>query len=433
MSFPVYHHLAIAAPEILLPNKQIDLEKWAVIACDQFTSEPKYWEQVEEVVGDAPSTLRMFLPEVYLESLSVDEIDAKFRSISVSITDYLHQGILEKKDPGFIFLDRKTKFMPSRKGMMLAIDLEQYDFTPGNKSRIRATEGTVLSRIPPRVRIRANAPIELPHIMLLIDDPNRTVIEPAFATLSAREQPCYDTDLMMEGGHITGYYADSASDVASNVISALDALVSASDDGFLFAVGDGNHSVASAKAHWDNIKASLDTDEREIHPARFALVEVVNIHDEGLAFEPIHRVAFGLDFNHFSSAALEYFKDQGVSILRKSEFDALSKKPLGHVIGVTNGKEDYFLCLSAPNHSLAVGVLQPFLDGLESDAITTDYIHGEDSVRSLANEKALGFLLPSISKSSFFPTIATEGIFPRKTFSMGEAVEKRYYLESKMI
>ncbi|MBP5295542.1 MAG: DUF1015 family protein, partial [Lachnospiraceae bacterium] len=202
----IYADIAVAAPKILLPTKGVELQKWAVIACDQFTSEPQYWEQVESIVGAHPSTLRMFLPEVYLEKSPVEEIEKRLSDISSSINEYLSSGILEELAPGFILLDRKTKYNDSRRGLMLALDLEQYDFTPGNKSRIRATEGTVLSRIPPRVRIRERAPIEMPHIMVLIDDPKRTVIEPAWDALSADPKNLvYDTDLMMEGGHIKGY------------------------------------------------------------------------------------------------------------------------------------------------------------------------------------------------------------------------------------
>ena len=430
----IYSDIAVAAPKILLPKKGTDLSKWAVIACDQFTSEPKYWEDVENTVGNAPSTLRMFLPEVYLEKETPEQIDARLSSIASSITNYIDEGILTELDPGFILLDRKTKFNESRKGLMLALDLEQYDFTPGNKSRIRATEGTVLSRIPPRVRIRERAPIEMPHIMVLINDPKRTVIEPAFAALSMDEADLvYDTDLMMDGGHIRGYYTKADSEVSKGIISALRDLLSASEDGFLFAVGDGNHSLATAKKHWENIRENLSSEERESHPARFCLVEIVNIHDEGLQFEPIHRVTFGLTKGDLIAKATAYFKDNELTVEDKSAFAKEGNADGSQTILVTDGKEDFVLKIKKPSHTLAVGSLQGFLDSIESDSIHTDYIHGEDSVRALSSEDKLGFLLPDVSKNSFFETISKEGVFPRKTFSMGEAIEKRYYLEAKKI
>lgn len=430
----IYADIAVAAPKILLPKQGTDLSKWAVIACDQFTSEPKYWEEVENTVGEAPSTLRMFLPEVYLEKESAAQIDARLSAISSSINQYIDEGILTELDPGFILLDRKTKINDSRKGLMLALDLEQYDFTPGNKSRIRATEGTVLSRIPPRVRIRERAPIEMPHIMVLIDDPKRTVIEPAFSALSKdNANLVYDTDLMMEGGHIKGYYTPATSSIASSIIEALRNILAASDDGFLFAVGDGNHSLATAKKHWENIRENLSDAEKESHPARYCLVEIVNIHDEGLQFEPIHRVTFGLTKETLLEKASAYFADCDLKVSGADAFAKEGKPDGSQTILVTNGKEDFTLVIGRPAHTLAVGSLQGFLDSIESESIHTDYIHGEDSVRSLSANDKLGFLLPDVSKNSFFETISKEGVFPRKTFSMGEAVEKRYYLEAKKI
>ncbi|MBR5936877.1 MAG: DUF1015 domain-containing protein [Clostridiales bacterium] len=430
----IYKDIAVASPKILLPKKGTDLSKWAVIACDQFTSEPKYWEDVENTVGEAPSTLRMFLPEVFLEKETPEQIDQRLSNITASITKYIDEGILTELDPGFILLDRKTKYNDSRKGLMLALDLEQYDFTPGNKSRIRATEGTVLSRIPPRVRIRERAPIEMPHIMVLINDPEKTVIEPAFDALSKDSANLvYDTDLMMEGGHIKGFFAKEDSDVAKTIVSALSALLSASEDGFLFAVGDGNHSLATAKKHWENVRETLPESERETHPARYCLVEIVNIHDNGLQFEPIHRVTFGLTKEKLMEEAKAYFSSQEIAFKDAGSFAKEGTADGSQTILVTDGSEDFTMVIGKPAHTLAVGSLQGFLDSIESESIHTDYIHGEDSVRSLAASDKLGFLLPDVSKNSFFETISKEGVFPRKTFSMGEAVEKRYYLEAKKI
>ena len=272
--------LGFAVPDILLPQQGTDLKKWAVIACDQYTSEPEYWDNVSKETGDAPSTLNLVLPEVYL---GTDKESGKLGSIADTARRYLDEGILQSPGTGFILTDRATELHPSRKGLIAAIDLEGYSFEPGNKNICRATEGTVLSRIPPRVRIRANSPLELPHIMILIDDPEGLTIERAFEMAAAEGlKPLYDTDLMLGSGHITGTFIPDGSPVAESVINGLSALKAANADGLLFLVGDGNHSLASAKAHWENIRESLSEDERRVHPARYALAEIVNIHDKGL-------------------------------------------------------------------------------------------------------------------------------------------------------
>jgi len=438
MRASVFPEIAIMAPEILIPRKDIDVSRWAVIACDQFTSEPSYWSRVETLTAGVPSASHMILPEVYLDALSSDQLDRKISDINESISMYLSDGTLAGLPSGFILLDRSTEFHASRKGLILAVDLDQYDFTPGTALRIRATEGTVLSRIPPRVRIRRDAEVEIPHIMVLIDDPDRTVIEPAFASLqSAGDAPVYDFDLMQNGGHLTGYFAGADTPEAEKIVGALTSLLHTSADGFLFAVGDGNHSLATAKAHWDSISHTLTDNEKSIHPARFALVEVVNIHDEGLDFEPIHRVAFGLSVEDFYASAGTYWAGQGFHFFSETDWAEQSSAFEGSVqiIPVLQGEQTFYMILTAPRHSLAVGSLQNALDHLLSSRpdVRLDYIHGETAVRALSTEENLGFLLPSISKNSFFETISAEGVFPRKTFSMGEASEKRYYMESKRI
>ena len=438
MQTVIFPELAVMAPEILFPGQDIDLGRWAVIACDQFTSEPLYWTQVELEAAGVPSAAHMILPEVYLESLSSDQLDRKILSINESIHSYLSDGTLTRLPPGFVLTNRSTPFHASRKGLILAVDLDQYDFTPGNRMKIRATEGTVLSRIPPRVRIRRDASIELPHIMLLIDDPDRLVIEPAYDHLAVSgSNPLYDIDLMQGGGHIEGYFTAADSDVSRQITDALSRLLVRSADGFLFAVGDGNHSLATAKAHWDAISSTLAEDMRVSHPARFALVEVVNIHDEGLDFEPIHRLAFGLSSEDFYAAAGTFFAGQGFHFLNKEEWASQKEQfpDCAQTIPViSDGRCDY-LVLTQPKHSLAVGSLQNVLDHLLSvrPDVRLDYIHGDEAVRALSTPGNLGFLLPAISKNSFFETVSTEGVFPRKTFSMGEAIEKRYYLEAKSI
>lgn len=404
---------AVAIPDILLPKEGTDLEKWAVIACDQFTSEPEYWEECDKFVGSAPSALRVVLPEVKLGIETEEQIAKDLQDIASNINKYISEGIWSAPREGFIITDRATSLHPSRRGIMLAVDLETYDFTPGNKALVRATEGTVLSRIPPRVKIRANAEVELPHIMLLYDDPEDKVISNA---LASNPDIIYDTDLMQNSGHITGRFVPAGSDAASGIINDFKSLISA--DGLLFAVGDGNHSLASAKAHWENVKKTIPAQLAATHPARFALAEAVNIHDKGLDFEPIHRVIFGIKKDGFLAKAGEFFGEDNMGTEGQS-FTVVSE-----------GSEDITISLKNAPHTLAVGSVQMLIDKF---GLNCDYIHGEDSVRKLATGDAVGILVPGISKDTFFGTIEAEGVFPRKTFSMGEAFEKRFYLEARKI
>ena len=413
--------LGFAVPEILLPKQGTDLKKWAVIACDQYTSEPEYWANASKEAGDAPSTLNLVLPEVYL---GTDKETEKLGSIADTARKYLDEGILQSLGTGFILTDRATELHPSRRGLMAAIDLEGYSFEPGNKNICRATEGTVLSRIPPRVRIRANSPLELPHIMVLIDDPEGLTIEKAFEMADAEGlKPLYDTDLMLGSGHIRGTFVADGTPIAESIVNGLNTLKARNADGLLFLVGDGNHSLASAKAHWENIRAGLSDEEKKTHPARYALAEIVNIHDKGLDFEPIHRVVFNISAEEFISKAKVYFKDNGI------EINSAADDKQSFVV-VTEGAEDVKVSLSNPPHTLAIGSVQMMIDSLKLEC---DYIHGEDSVRKLATAGNTGILVPGISKDTFFSTVEKEGVFPRKTFSMGEAFEKRFYLEAKTI
>jgi hypothetical protein len=413
--------LGFAVPEILLPKQGTDLKKWAVIACDQYTSEPEYWANASKEAGDAPSTLNLVLPEVYLGTETETE---KLGSIADTARRYLDEGILQSLGTGFILTDRATELHPSRRGLMAAIDLEGYSFEPGNKNICRATEGTVLSRIPPRVRIRANSPLELPHIMVLIDDPEGLTIEKAFEMAEAEGlKPIYETDLMLGSGHIKGTFVADGTPIAESIVNGLNTLKTRNSDGLLFLVGDGNHSLASAKAHWENIRANLSEEEKKTHPARYALAEIVNIHDKGLDFEPIHRVVFNISAEEFIAKAKEYFKDNGI------EINSASDDKQSFVV-VTEGSEDVKISLGNPPHTLAIGSVQMMIDSL---MLECDYIHGEDSVRKLATAGNTGILVPGISKDTFFGTVEKEGVFPRKTFSMGEAFEKRFYLEAKII
>lgn len=396
--------LGIRVPTILLPNDKVDMEKWSVVACDQFTSEPEYWQQVEDYVGELPSTLKITLPEVYLES---DNKSERIEKINKEMENYLTQGILQESFNGWVLIDRSFHGSKTRKGLIVALDLEKYDFHKGSKTLIRATEGTVESRIPPRLEIRKRALVELPHIMVLINDPEKTVIEPLF---KENLESVYDFELMMNGGHIKGWKVESE-ELISKVADSLEKLVSS--DGFLFAMGDGNHSLATAKVHWENLKANLTEEEKDNHPARFALVELVNVHDDGLEFEPIHRVLFDVDRNDLES----YIVGEGgeLEIVNNGEKRKMSIKNMGS--------------------NLVVGNLQILLDKYleEHPTVKIDYVHGVEAVEKLSNGNNVGFILEGMKKEDLFPTVEKDGALPRKTFSMGSANEKRYYLETRKI
>ena len=407
--------LPIFPTDILLPRPGVDLSRWAVVACDQYTSQPDYWQAVEALVGDSPSTLRLVYPEVYLS-----EGEARIQRIQAEMYRYLNEGtLLPAVRSGFIYMERTT---PSgvRPGLVACIDLEAYDFTPGTDAPIRATEGTILSRIPPRVKIRAGAPLESPHVMVLLDDPKGTVLEPLQAS-KALLRPLYDFECMQGGGHLRGWAVEGKRVAA--VLGALNALY-ADSDGFLAAVGDGNHSLATARQCWLDLRRTLSPAERERHPARYALVELNNLHAPALLFEPIHRVLFGVD----PVDVQERFADWC------AERDAALED--GIEITWVTGSEETGARLVNPPNPLPVAVLQPFLDEyLAAHAEAgIDYIHGADVVRQLAQRpNALGILLQPIDKASLFPAIRKGGVLPRKTFSMGEANEKRFYMECRKI
>ena len=342
---------------------------------------------------------------------------------------YLADGTLQRFEAGWIAIDRATPDHPSRKGLILAIDLEQYDFTPGNHELIRATEGTVLDRIPPRLAIRRDAPLEFPHVQLLIDDPARTVIEPLLSAVSS-SRPLYETSLMLGGGHVRGWFVSEDSPLLQTALDALAALDSLAQHALLFAVGDGNHSLATAKTHWEILRGQVAAD----HPARFALVEVINIHDQGLAFEPIHRVVFNCEPEYFIAEATRYFAEQEFSIVPCEVFGTSEEAPDRQIIPMLCRDQRWEIGLDAPLHNLAAGSVQNFLDHLAAKSDSRiDYIHGEDVVRQLTDQGHIGLLLPPLDKNSFFSAIALEGVLPRKTFSMGEACEKRYYIEGRVI
>jgi hypothetical protein len=431
--------IGIQRPRILLPKPGIDLTKWATIACDQFTSEPEYWAQAEHLVGGAPSTLNLILPEVHLGK--PDE-DRRVRSIRETMRQYLEGPLLVPHD-GYILVERAVAGK-TRHGLMVALDLEQYDYRQGSQTLIRATEGTILDRLPPRIRIRQGAELESPHILVLIDDPGRTVIEP-LVRLSQSMAPTYDFELMLGSGHLKGYVmADPAIDV--QVAAALGKLASPEafhakyqvgrDRGvLLFAVGDGNHSLATAKAIWEQMKPSAGMD----HPARYALVEIENIHDHGLTFEPIHRVLFAIN-EDFTNAMSRHF---GTRLrLAPCAGEAEMAERVDHqsgaeqAVGYVSDRGCGVAYVSDPTSNLPVGTLQAFLDEWHTARAfgAIDYVHGRDVVMRLgAQQGNVGFYLPAMNKGELFKTVILDGALPRKTFSMGEAIEKRFYMECRSI
>ena len=402
---------ALCTATLLLPRPGIDLAKWSVIACDQFTSQPEYWRETEALVGDAPSSLRVTLPEAWL-----DESAARIPAIRAAMDAYLRGGVWQTAvRDGFILTERTTS-SGVRPGLMACLDLDQYDFNPGAKTLIRPTEGTVLSRVPPRTRIRAGAAVELPHVMMLIDDPGMTVIEP----LRARRhdlRPLYDFELMQGGGRLRGWAVEGAD--VGRVHAAVDAL-NARSDGLLYAVGDGNHSLAAAKQCWLDLQRTLSPAERENHPARYALVELINLSCPALVFEPIHRLLTGVDPGALIADYRAYLDANGAN-----------EGPGDDLIAFDMTREWRFKSTPHP-----LRLLQGFLDAYLDDhpGARIDYIHGDGALRKLVDRPdAMGFMPRPFDKSELFPYIRRWGVLPRKTFSMGEANEKRYYLEARRI
>jgi hypothetical protein len=439
-----FDDIGLQVPTVLLPAPDVNLKKWAVVACDQYTSEPAYWERVRKLVGSAPSTRDIILPEICLESPRLAELIA---DINKNMRRYVAEGVLREQKPGFVLVDRKTVHAKSRKGLIVALDLERYDFNKGSQTLIRATEGTILSRIPPRVKIRRNASLELPHIMVLIDDPKRTVIEPLFKKRPAK---LYDTELMQGSGRISGYLLDDAAAI-ERVHRSLAKLAErgpfakkyrAPRKGvLLYAMGDGNHSLATAKTIWETVKARAKDKKAVLnHPARFALVELVNVHDPGLEFEPIHRVVFGTDPAAMLKAMGSFF-GKGFSVRPMKDRKAAVAAARGcqgacHCIPFSAGKGFGVISVAKPKLTLEVATLQSFLDRYlaKDKKAKIDYIHGDGVVEALsAKPGAIGFYLPPMDKSDLFRTVILDGALPRKTFSMGEASEKRFYLECRKI
>ena len=432
-----FSEMGVKIPEILLP-KNLDVSTWSVVACDQYTQDREYWKNVEKTAAGKPSTLNIILPEVYLNDA---DKSSRIEKIRGTMKNYIESGIFADAQEEFIYVERKTAYGRVRHGLVCTIDLETYEWKPFSKALIRATEATIVERIPPRMEIRKGAPLETPHIMLLVNDPKHSLVEGTGEKVKT-QAPVYSGNLMQNSGSISGWKVCGEENL-EYVRSTLESLAESNtaEDGsiFLFAVGDGNHSLATAKAVWDEYKKEHpeETESR----VRYALVEIVNIYDTGLTFEPIHRVIFDVDAERLIADTAEKLNGKTENLASPEELEKAvknSKADFGFVY-LKDGKQVYTL-LKTDITDLAVSRLQPALDeflkaekanGTKADI---DYIHGAQEVFRLgAKENATGILLPPVAKDSFFATINGRGPLPRKSFSMGEADEKRFYLECRQI
>ena len=424
--------IALHLPTLLLPKPGVPLSSWAVVACDQHTSSPGYWQETERLVGDNPSTLRLILPEAHLGG---GDQQAIHRAIKQRMADYLVEGILVEQEPGFMLIEREVGRASPRRGLLVGLDLEAYDYRHEAKTLIRSTEGTDPARLPARVAVRRNAPLEAPHTLVLIDDPNHSVIEPLFAT---RWEPVYDFALMQGGGRLRGWPVTDSESI--HAVAAALASLAQGEPPLLYALGDGNHSFAAARVVWESLKASGAPAD---HPARWALAELVNVHDAGLEFAPIHRL---LDAGNAAADvfdALARHHQNAGCVRRPVASDAAwercrraaAQEP-GHHIAYRTATEQGILSIAKPSHTLATATLQAFLDDYTRTHATAnvDYIHGDETLGALASrEGRVGFFLPTMDKHQLFETVLRDGATPRKTFSLGEAHEKRYYLECRRL
>lgn len=401
---------AFKAADILLPTN-CDMTKWSCVACDQYTSEPEYWHDVETFVGDSVSTLRLTLPEIYLES---NDVQDRIVAVNDNIKRYLESGVFCEHKNTMIYLERTQADSRIRRGLVGAIDLEEYDYHIGSNSAVRATEATVAERIPPRLKIRENALIELPHIMILIDDPDFTVIEP----LERKSlEKVYDFDLMKNGGRIKGYkLGEEDMETVDNALAKLSEKCE-----LLYAMGDGNHSLATAKEHYEKLKREYPDEDMSNHPARYALCEIVNLHSEALEFEAIHRIVTGVDVSKMVS---------DMKMVLGLSYEPSEQGLWVHIAG--SRKRMY---IHNTTSKLTVGSLQNYLDKyIRANGGKIDYIHGADVLHKLSCEdKSIGFELETMKKSELFEAVVADGALPRKTFSMGHAYDKRYYLEARKI
>ncbi len=408
---------------ILIPNDSINMEKWAVIACDQYTSEPEYWDKATAEAQGNPSTLNLILPELYLEE---NDVTQRIEDIHTAMDSYLEQGIFTEYKDAMIYVERIQSNGIVRKGIIGTIDLEEYDFSKGSTSEVRATEATVIERIPPRIKVRQGASLELPHIMILIDDPDETVIEAVDKNSLTK---LYDSELMLGGGSISGYLVDETAQAPINraLANLADPALFNEKYGLtdspvlLYAMGDGNHSLATAKEFYEQLKKANPDKDFSNHPARYALAEIVNLHSDALKFEAIYRLVYDVDNDKLIAGVTEAL--------------GLSESPAEQWVDIVcNGKEQK-LYIHNTSSNLSVGSLQNYLDGyIKENGGKIDYIHGIENVKTLAEKhNGIAFILPDMDKSQLFPTVIKDGALPRKTFSMGHADDKRFYIEARKI
>ena len=418
--------------DILLPPQEADFGKWAVLACDQFTSQVEYWQQAEQIVSREPSTLRMILPEVYLEE---HDTPARIQAIHEAMRQYI-SAVLTRSVHGYVYVERTQADGSVRQGLIGCVDLEDYSYEAGSTPRIRPSERTVEERIPPRLAVRRGAPLESPHILMLADDPEKAIVEP-FAEKKKELRQLYDTELMLGGGRVQAWAVTEEKDLEeiAKKLEVLDRkerfcnMYEAAQEAvpFALAVGDGNHSLATAKAYWEEIKKTLPEGKRKNHPARLCLVELENIQSEAIVIEPIHRVLFGADWQQLLQEIVIYLEENNIKMLPGPQGE--------QQFTVISAKESFAFGIQNAPAPLAVGTLEEILQKAQRKypQWQVDYVHGADAVHDLAQKGAIGVLLPGFEKSDLFKGVALGGVLPKKTFSMGHAVEKRYYIECRKI
>ena len=420
------------AADILLPTAGVPLDPWACIAVDQFTSQPEYWQRAEHLADGKPSTLHIVLPEAYLGTPQEAE---RLESIRRTMEEY-RKSVLTRKVHGYVYVERTQMDGTVRQGLVGAVDLDAYDYAKGSKPAIRPSESTVVERIPPRLKVRRGATLETPHVMMLADDADCTLIEP-IGLMKNQLPPLYDGELMLGGGHLRGWAVEDPA-----LIAGIDAALAALADSAAFArrwpaakgqqpmvlaVGDGNHSLATAKAYWEELKPTLSEEQRRTHPARWCLAEVCNVHSPAIEIEPIHRVVFGVGAKELYAALDAWDQQQGSSTTMSDQR-----------LRLADAHGESAVALANPPAPLTVGSVEAFLaDFLPAHpGVTVDYIHGESTALALASDPAkpaTAILLPDFAKADLFKGVVLGGVLPRKTFSMGHAEEKRYYIECRKI
>lgn len=426
--------VGVNVANILVPNNGVDLTKWAIVACDQYTSELDYWQRVEEYVDDSPSTLHLIYPEVYLDE---EDGSKRIAKIQAAMESYLEEGLFDQYNDALFLIERTTVEGISRWGLLVTLDLELYDYNNDSKTPIRATEGTILERIPPRQAIRRNAKLELPHILVLLDDEERSIIEPLIPLHQALPK-VYDFSLMEGGGHIRGYQVkgETLFKQLGEAFAKMERKLDPTNP-LMYAMGDGNHSLATAKACWEELKQQLSPAERESHPARWAMVELENIYDSGLIFEPIHRILFNCNRSLFLEELerhchLKSFEEvESVEEMKRLLEDQRLQR-----FGYVDIEGLKVFTLTCPEVSIVAGTIQHLIDALleGEKGVGVDYVHGEEITTTLGSKEGnIGLFLPAIDKHTFFSTIIADGALPKKTFSMGHAQEKRFYLEARKI